>query len=290
MAESHVLQPIFSDRGNIHLTCDGYKFKPYRRVVGTEERGWRCCGKNSRCSVKLFTVGSENLFSRLEGTHDHTPVPEHLLNRRMLSNSVKTKGEALDERPSKLIRKEVDDNPTTVNTLTRKDVRYIRNNITHARLKSMPKLPKSAMEIQVALSQMEVTTTKGEAFVLNNDMENCHVVFSTDSNLQYLCQQETILMDGTFQYAAKHFLQLFTIHSYSGGSYIPLVFSLIKDKKKETYLKIIQCVQDECRKRQLSFNPKTVVIDFEQSIHESIKVAFPSVKITGCRFHLAQAW
>lgn len=290
MAERHILRPVFSDRGNVHLICDGYKFKPYRSVLGSEERGWRCCGKNSRCSVKLFTIGSENLFSRLEGDHDHTPVPEHLLNRRMLSNSIKRKGEALDERPSKLIRKEVGDNPTTVNTLTRNDVRCIRNNITYARLKSMPKLPKSAAEIQIALSQMEVTTTKGETFVLNNDIENGHVVFSTDSNLEYLCQQEIILMDGTFQYAAKHFLQLFTIHCYSGSSYIPLVFSLMKDKKKETYLKILQCIQDECGRRQLSFKPKTLVIDFEQSIHESVKIAFPSIKIVGCRFHLAQAW
>lgn len=240
MEERHVLQTIFSERGNVHLMCNNFKFKPYRFVKGTEERGWRCCGRNSKCSVKLFTVGSENLFSRLEGIHDHDPFQGKDINRKSISNSIKRKGESLDERPSKLIRKEIGDSPSTLDTLTRHDVRLIRNNITHARLKSLPKLPKSATDLQLALNQMDITTTKEENFLLKNDIEKGFVVFSTDSNLKYLCEQETFLMNGTFEYAPKHFQQIFTIHSYAGGSYIPLVFSLLKDKKKDTYFNILE--------------------------------------------------
>lgn len=91
------------------------------------------------------------------------------------------------------------------------------------------------VEVQLALDTIELKTIRNENFLLKNEKEKGIVIFSCDSNLEYLCQQEIVLMDGIFECAAKHFLQLFTIHGYSNGSYVALVFCLLRDKKKKTY-------------------------------------------------------
>lgn len=287
----NVVHTLFSERGNVHVVFNNFKFKPYRVVKGTGERGWRCCGRNSKCKVKLYTVSSENLFSRVEGEHDHNPVEDATINRVTISNAVKRNVDILNERPSKLICKEIVKSPSTLNTLTRYDMRLIRNNIIATRLKSgLPKLPKSSDELQLALNEIEIKTTNEVEFLLTNDIEKGFVVFSTETNLKYLCKQETFFIDGTFEYAPKDFQQVVTIHSYDKGSYVPLVFALLKDKKKDTYVNILESIQRECERRDLVFKPKTFVIDCESAIHESIKATFPAVNIVGCWYLLPQVW
>lgn len=36
--------------------------------------------------------------------------------------------------------------------------------------------------------------------------------------------------------------------------------------------------------------PKEAVVDFEISIHNALTQIWTNIKITGCRFHLTQAW
>jgi hypothetical protein len=40
----------------------------------------------------------------------------------------------------------------------------------------------------------------------------------------------------------------------------------------------------------LKFQPQEIVIDFEKSIHNAVKILWNEVKIIGCRFHISQAW
>lgn len=211
--------------------------------------------------------------------------------RNAISNSIKRKaGEDIDERPSKLIHAEIARSPIALESLTRKDVKCIRDNITNARLKQFPKLPKSSFEVQEALSTLEIKTAKDEDFLLVNDTTKGITIFSCKTNLAYLCEQETVLMDGTFEYSPKHFTQLFTIHGYSDGTYIPLVYCLLPDKKMKTYSQALAMVKEECKQRNQHLLPNKIVVDFEQAIHQSIAEVFPGSGIVGCRFHLGQAW
>ncbi|KAF0762666.1 Uncharacterized protein FWK35_00015867 [Aphis craccivora] len=44
--------------------------------------------------------------------------------------------------------------------------------------------------------------------------------FSTmTNNVNFLCSLESIYVDGTFEYCAKHFYQLFSIHGYKNFVY-----------------------------------------------------------------------
>jgi hypothetical protein len=44
-----------------------------------------------------------------------------------------------------------------------------------------------------------------------------------------------------------------------------------------------------CTSLQLNFQPTEIYVEFEVSIHTSVKCVWPNA-IKGCRFHLAQSW
>lgn len=91
------------------------------------------------------------------------------------------------------------------------DVNFIRRSIYRARRKTLPPLLKFIYEVYSALILLQLNTYKGENFLFyNNETENI-VCFTTKSNLKFLCSQNKIFVEGTFEYCAKFILQRFTI-------------------------------------------------------------------------------
>jgi len=140
------------------------------------------------------------------------------------------------------------------------------------------------------LREHPVLTAENENFLLVNDRQNNIILFSCDKNLSLLMKLKTIYVNGTFQYCAKHFLQMFTIHGLINDYYIPLAFFLLLDKKTQIYIKAFTHLREESLKRGFKFSPDSVFADFNFSIHTDIKKAWPKYKIKGCCFHLAQSW
>ena len=83
---------------------------------------------------------------------------------------------------------------------------------------------------------------------------------------------------------------MFTIHGFLNGNYIPLVFCLLKDKSEKSYMLCMSKIKENCDKLGIEFVPKEIVVDFELAIHNAVLKMSPNAKITGCRFHLTQAW
>jgi hypothetical protein len=84
-----------------------------------------------------------------------------------------------------------------------------------------------------------IFNTKNEPFVLVMCVDKIKniIIFSCKTNLTFLCNVvETIYMDGTFQFCAKFFEQIFRVHGIKNRHYIPLIFILLPDKKSETYV------------------------------------------------------
>jgi hypothetical protein len=62
--------------------------------------------------------------------------------------------------------------------------------------------------------------------VLCNDSESGIILFGCEANLKFLCTvSEEIFADGTYKCCPKYFKQLYTIHGFKNGHYIPLVTS-----------------------------------------------------------------
>uniref|UniRef100_A0A2S2P4T0 MULE transposase domain-containing protein n=1 Tax=Schizaphis graminum TaxID=13262 RepID=A0A2S2P4T0_SCHGA len=137
---------------------------------------------------------------------------------------------------------------------------------------------------------MNITTNKDENFLFCNDLIDNIIGFSTDTNLKALCDVTKVYMDGTFKSCTKYFLQLFTIHGFRNGLYVPLVFLILPNKTLETYTKAFQCIVSYCTSLKLNFQPTEIFVDFEVAIHMSVKCVWPNAIIRGCRFHLAQSW
>jgi len=97
-------------------------------------------------------------------------------------------------------------------------------------------------------------------------------------------------MNGTFKYAARFFMQIFTIHGIKNGHYILLIFCLLPDKHMNTYMDTFKFIVDKCSTMNLHLLPKGVTTDFEMAILNSVHKIWPQTKIIGCRFHLTQAW
>lgn len=74
-------------------------------------------------------------------------------------------------------------------------------------------------------------------------------------------------MDDTFKYCLKHFEQLYTLHGFKNGHYLPLVCALLLSKSKETYINLLNILSKLCNDRNLQFNPKLHHVDFERSMY-----------------------
>lgn len=278
-----------SERGKTVLIVDGFKFG-FQKLLANELKRWTCNKKI--CSAYLKTnLINEIQFDISNITHTCTKDSEQKINRQIVSNNLKRKAlEQLTERPSKLLHEEIKSHNVNTSTLTTTDVSYIKNNMHHARTSVYPKLPQDLNEVHTVLDSIEVNTVLGENFLLLNDISNGIVMFSCDENIQFLSKLHTLYVDGTFNYCAKYFCQLFTIHGIHNDHYIPLVFFLLKDKNQITYKRAFIELKNYCLKFTQVFEPEMIFVDFEKAIHNAILEVWTKVKIMGCRFHLGQSW
>lgn len=198
--------------------------------------------------------------------------------------------ENISEKPAKVIHSVLETRPKVVSTLTTRDISYIRTNIYRARNKIQPRLPTNIKETILILQEMEVNTIRGENFVAVANAVKHIVILSCDRNLLALCNSEEIYVDGTFKCCLKYFLQLFTLHIFDNGHYIPLAFCLLPNKDTETYAEAFRLIKERCEEMQVAFNPRRVIVDFEKGIHRALIKIWPSIIIIGCRFHLGQSW
>lgn len=159
-----------------------------------------------------------------------------------------------------------------------------------ARRSVLPRLPQSLIEVFDSLEELQPKTSKDEDFLTILDRQNRIVIFSWYTNLRFLCSVNIIYMDGAFEYCTKFFQQLYTIHAFKNGYYVPVVFALLPSKTMEVYTTLLCHLTAKCTSLGFIFQPREVAVDFEQAVHNATLLVWPTVNIIGCRFHLCQAW
>ena len=86
------------------------------------------------------------------------------------------------------------------------------------------------------------------------------ICWRTDRNINFLSETDVILCDGTFCVTPKIFYQMYTFHgNINTHKSLPLIYSLLPDKKKGTYLKLANVIFDKCG----SLDDVVIVLDFE---------------------------
>ena len=191
-------------------------------------------------------------------------------------------------RPSKIIRSEIQ--AVGEEALKPNDLKSISKSVYKIRRKTYPPLPKSREEVHQALSSMDIQTNKGENFLQVNNTAEGLIVLTTYINLECLCSVKELFMDGTFKCCPRFFQQLYTIHGFSNGNCVPLVYVLLSGKSEDVYRTCLTSIIGLCDDKNLKFKPEIIHVDFELTVMNVIRELFPDVTIKCCRFHLGQAW
>ncbi|XP_070201967.1 uncharacterized protein [Littorina saxatilis] len=124
-----------------------------------------------------------------------------------------------------------------------------------------------------------------------NDSENGIIIFAAPSNLHLLCDPAVkILGDGTFKTCPRFFTQLYILHAFKNGVYVPCVFCLLPSKSEDIYHKMFQAVHFMCVQQGLHLDVTSINLDFELATHKAVLKIWPNASIQGCFFHLSQAW
>jgi len=123
-------------------------------------------------------------------------------------------------------------------------------------------------------------TSRNENFLQYNSKEK-GIIFCSIIHFEAMCKSEIVYMDGTFTYRVKHFLQLFTIHGYFDGHYIPLCFCVLRDKNVTSNVDCFKIINEICSSYEFVFEPNHIVIDFEKAIHNACDLIWPNAKLMG---------
>ena len=65
---------------------------------------------------------------------------------------------------------------------------------------------------------------------------------------------------------------------------------LLPDKKKTTYIRMLQLLQRACNERNFTLSPATVHTDLEVTMISAVHYIWPEAVVALCNFHLCQAW
>ena len=108
----------------------------------------------------------------------------------------------------------------------------IRSSVLRTRLAKYPPMPTT---IEAINFDGEYSRTEGgQRFLLHHD--NNIVIFASDEALQLVSASDIMLLDGTFNSSPALFYQLYTIHGRVLGQIAPLVYALLPNKEKFTYI------------------------------------------------------
>ena len=110
-------------------------------------------------------------------------------------------------------------------------------------------------------------------------------------------------LNTTLSNRVQSFLNSCTLHGYKDGiyspcvfalnvNYSPCVFALLLDKKKPTYIRMLQFLQSSCNERNFTLSTATVHTDrlTEVTMISAVHYIWPEAVVALSNFPLCQAW
>ena len=218
------------NKGKPGLIVDGYKYR-----MDKENKSSHLCVKRS-CNARCKTdVNDLMIIDNQRMDHSHEPEEERTLQRQKLRQECKKRYlEETTERPKKVIITELGKKEKTeTDKLLPEDVSSVRRSVYRARRKTQPKLMKSREETHEYLTEYSLTSTNGEKMIYVNDGSSGIIMFTTNSNMRYICQSDVeIFCDGTFKYCPRllSIIHIFRFQKWSIHAVCILVVIAIKEQ------------------------------------------------------------
>jgi len=255
------------------------------RFIGLRNKGellkWRCT-KND-CTATIYSGQEKNIVLQSNGQHNHDGNSLNKIHRQVLRENRKRRAEeSISIQPFKLIRHGLL-HSTELTSIVLNDLKTVRKAINDKRRKTLPELSKSQEDMFLQLHLIKTQTDfmfNGKQFIHISEDDSFVCITSAD-NLKFMTTKcSDLFADGTFSYAPKYFMQLYTIHGFKNGYYLPLVYFFLFEKSKEMYKKILLFLKELCMKcNETEFILQKLHVDFEKAAHRAASEIFEDVQL-----------
>jgi len=153
------------------------------------------------------------------------------------------------------------------------------------RCKNAPPINPSTLA-EIIIIEPYTLTLSNHPFLLYDsgvDDANRIILFSTEQNLKILASDQCHwFIDGTFKSSPQLFTQLLTVHAIKYDTVLPLVYALIPNKTRDSYIRIAQ----ELLNLEKNYGQQVrIMVDFEKALFGALTDVFDGVQIRGCFFH-----
>jgi len=210
--DNRITEVFETCRGKNCVIIDRFKFSEFR--VNKDSIIFR--RTNRKCNITAKVSQHLKFFISINGDGhiNHEALQEETLTKQKVMSVLKRKATTdLNAKPKKLIRQELR-NCQDAGNLDHSDVHLFRKSMYEARRKLFPKVPKSLLDAKAMVYKCKTDFfLKGEQFCFMESADSIPI-FTTASHLSLLNNAQHVFADGTFSYAPKHFLQIYTIHVY----------------------------------------------------------------------------
>ena len=170
-----------TNRGTSCIIYENNKFTLH--YEGKHRATWRCT--NKKCKSKLFTKKGDTksiTINHIEHNHEDavTDVQGHVFRERCKEKVT----ECMLSKPEVVICSELSKVLDT-STVLPKDIHLAKRAMYRAKRRNLPTYPKTLSESVERVQLLDMTTSRGESFLLYAD--DGIIIFTCTTNLQYLC-------------------------------------------------------------------------------------------------------
>ena len=281
--ESIPMEFIKSNKGGIKIAFEGYVYSKLKELAN-EVISYECELRRSTSYCKAKIKVKDNELVGKVNEHTHGPDVTRVENLKALQE-MKNRARDTQETPQQIISRAVESMSET-SAANLPTVSHLRRNLRQCRQRSQNSLPVPQTTEDLVIPLEYKCTKNGEQFLLydSGPINQRILIFGSEKSVSYLEKFEDWYMDGTFSVTPKLFSQVYTIHAFIGGCAVPALYCLLPDKSEATYTFLLEKVQSFNN----SLHPRSIMVDFEKAMINSIKIVFPYAEVKGCFFHFSQ--
>ena len=114
------------------------------------------------------------------------------------------------------------------------------------------------------------------------------IPFVSEPALKILSENHYWNADGTFLTSPALFTQAYYTHVFDDYSIKPVVYACCEDKFQARYDYSFRSLIGYAAEKRIVLNPKSILIDFERAVVNTIKDVLPQMSVRACHFHLVQ--
>uniref|UniRef100_A0A915D041 MULE transposase domain-containing protein n=1 Tax=Ditylenchus dipsaci TaxID=166011 RepID=A0A915D041_9BILA len=163
---------------------------------------------------------------------------------------------------------------------------FVANNIRNIRHENKlePANPKNLQSLEVP---KDFQMYQDEVFLKFDGWNGAQrvLIFSTNKFLDLLVAEKNIGADGTWGVVPLLFDNLWIIYARLAHTFVPVVFSLLTDRKTETY----EFVLKKLVELRPDLSPTSIAVDFELGEFNAFKKVWSEIQMRGCFVHLQRS-